>query len=47
MQEPKAKLFALVRDKDGKPKVDGDPNKLPAQTKALLTEYEKTELGIE
>jgi len=46
MQKPEIKMFALVRDKNGKPKIDGDPNELPAPIKALLTEDERQELGV-
>lgn len=34
---PKLQMFGLVRDKDGRPKVDGDPEGLPEQIKAMLT----------
>lgn len=45
--KPKVKLYGLVRDKDGKPKIDGDPRDLPPQIKAMLTRQEKRELGLE
>lgn len=44
---PKIKFFGLVRDKDGKPKIDGDPKDLAPHIKELLTSDEKQELGIE
>jgi len=46
---PKAKVraFVLVRDKFGKPKIDGDPKDLPDEIKAMLTASERKELGIE
>jgi hypothetical protein len=38
----KAKFVAhfLVRDKNGKPRIEGDPRKLPAQIKQALTDEE-------
>jgi len=47
MQKPECKIFALVRDKHGKPKIDGDPKNLPAPIKALLTDEERQELGVD
>ncbi len=44
--KPKVVIYGLVRDKYGNPKIDGDPNDLPEQIKALLTEQEKQKLGI-
>ena len=35
----------LVRDKDGNPKVD-DPERLPPELVMMLTEAEKTALGV-
>lgn len=46
MLTPKAKLYALVRDRNGVPKIDGDPNDLPEPIKAMLTEEEKQQLGV-
>jgi hypothetical protein len=46
MMKPEIKFYGLVRDKDGKPKFDGDPKDLAPAIKALLTEDEKQELGI-
>lgn len=43
---PKVRLFGLVRDKDGNPKVD-DPHNLPPEIKAMLTEAERKRLGID
>lgn len=37
--------YGLVRDKDGKPKID-DPSSVHPAVIALLTEQEKQELGI-
>lgn len=43
--KPKVKLYGIVRDKNGKPKVD-DPSTLhPAQI-AMLTKEEREELGL-
>lgn len=36
------KAFGLVRDKSGKPKIDGDPKKLPQPIKDAMTEAEFT-----
>lgn len=42
MQSPKikvkTKLFGLVRDQYGRPKIDGDPEKLPEAIKEMLTD---------
>ena len=46
MNKPDIKFYGLVRDKDGKPKIDGDPNDLSPHIKDLLTDDEKQELGI-
>lgn len=46
MNKPDVKFYGLVRDKDGKPKIDGDPNELPQNVKDLLTDDEKRELRI-
>lgn len=46
MNKPEIKFYGLVRDKDGKPKIDGDPNDLNQHVKDLLTDDEKRELGI-
>jgi len=37
---PKPKGYFLVRDKDGKPKIDGDPRQLPQQIIELMTDSE-------
>lgn len=34
---PKVKVFGLVRDKHGRPRVDGKPEDLPDEIKSLLT----------
>ena len=39
--KPKQVLYGLVRDKDGQPKVDGNPNDLPPQIKAMLTQEDR------
>lgn len=44
--KPKLELYALVRDKDGRPKVD-DPHNLPPQIKAALTAEDLAFLGLE
>jgi len=41
------KMYGLVRDKDGNPKIDGDPRNLDPRIKELLTADEKRQLGIE
>lgn len=43
MIEGKFKAFVLVRDAQGKPKVD-DPQNLPPEILAALTEEEKQEI---
>lgn len=45
---PKAqiKIEGLVRDTDGNPKIDGDPNDLPLSVKQALTEEERNRLGV-
>jgi hypothetical protein len=45
--KPKVKMFGLIRDKDGKPKIDGNPNDLNPAIKEMLSDDEKQELGIE
>jgi len=35
--KPKVQMFALIRDKDGRPKVDGNPDDLPEAIKSMLT----------
>lgn len=44
--EVKVTLFGLVRDKDGKPRIDGDPKKLTDEIKAMLTPEEREKLGV-
>ena len=43
---PKLKLFALVRDRDGRPKVD-DPSTLPPEIVAALSPEDRAYLGLE
>lgn len=43
MPKPKIKLFGLVRDKNGKPKV-GDIHNCPPEILALMTKQEIEEL---
>lgn len=45
--EAKVVMYGLVRDKFGKPRIDGDPNDLHPAIKAMLTPEERAELGIE
>lgn len=40
---PKAVIYGLVRDKDGKPKIDGDPRDLPEQIKEMMNVLEFTQ----
>jgi hypothetical protein len=42
-KKAKWKAFALIRDKDGKPKID-DKNNIPEQIWNMLTETEKQEI---
>lgn len=37
MKKAEARLFGLVRDKHGRPKVDGNPDDLPEPIKAMLS----------
>ena len=46
-QAPKIVMYGLVRDKNGKPKIDGDPRDLPEQIRAMLTPQERQELGVQ
>jgi hypothetical protein len=43
---PKKVLFGLVRDKNGRSKVDGNPDHLPPQIKAMLTQEDRDYLGM-
>ena len=43
----KVRAFALVRDANGNPKIDGNPNDLPDEIKRLLTEDERQRLGVQ
>jgi len=38
--KPKIEAYFLVRDKNGKPKIDGDPRKLPQQIIQALSDSE-------
>lgn len=42
---PKIEMYGLVRDKNGKPKVDNPQNLHPEQVK-MLTPEERVELGL-
>ena len=44
--KPEIKFFGLVRDKHGRPKIDGDPNDLAPEIKSMLTPSERAELGV-
>lgn len=44
MPEPKITGVGIVRDRNGMPKVDGNPDDLPAAIKALFTEDEMNHL---
>ena len=37
---PKIKAYALVRDANGVPKIDGDPRNMPNEIKDMLTPQE-------
>lgn len=39
-QKPQVVMYGVVRDKDGNPKVDGDPRNLPPHIKAMLTDQD-------
>jgi hypothetical protein len=43
---PRKLAFGVVRDKTGKPRVDGDPNDLPPEIQCMLTEPERESLGL-
>ena len=43
---PQIKFYGLIRDKQGKPKLDGDPKDLHPAIKEMLSDSEKQELGI-
>lgn len=40
LPQPKTKAYMLVRDKNGKPKIDGDPRKLPQQIIQMMSDSE-------
>ena len=44
--KPQVKFYGLIRDKHGKPKIEGDPNDLHPAIKEMLSDEEKQELGI-
>jgi len=44
--QPEIRVFALVRDAEGRPKVD-DPSKLPPEVVAALTPVDKAYLGLD
>lgn len=43
---PRRVSFGIVRDKHGKPRIDGDPENLRPQMKMMLTRSERQELGM-
>jgi len=43
---PQIKFYGLIRDKNGVPKIQGDPNDLHPAIKEMLSNDEKLELGI-
>lgn len=45
MPEPEFRALGLVRDKNGRPKVD-DPASLPDEIKAMLSEEDKAWLSL-
>jgi len=45
--KPKVKIYGLVRDANGKPKIEGDLKDLDPNIKALLTPEERKELEID
>lgn len=40
------KMYGVVRDKNGKPRIDGDPSKLEPGIVSMLTSAERGELGL-
>jgi hypothetical protein len=42
-RRPKFEGYMLVRDKNGKPKIDGDPRKLPQQIIQMMSDSEFAE----
>lgn len=46
MPKAKVRAFGLVRDANGKPKIDGAAQDLPEPIKQLLTPAERQELGV-
>lgn len=46
LPKPRVQGFGLVRDKDGRIKADGDPNRWPAEVLAQLTAEERAYLGV-
>jgi len=44
---PQVQMFGLVRDKNGKPKIDGNPRDLPEPIKDMLTAEERVEYGVD
>lgn len=45
--KPKVVIYGLVRDKNGKPKIEGDPRNLHPAILAMLTPEEREELEID
>lgn len=41
-----SKIFGVVRDKNGKPRVDGDPQNLDPGVMVMLTSEERAGLGL-
>jgi hypothetical protein len=41
-----SKMYGVVRDKDGNPRVDGDPQKLDPGVIAMLSSAEREALGL-
>lgn len=40
-------IYGVVRDKNGRPRIDGDPKELHPAIIAMFTEAEQKELGVE
>lgn len=40
MPTPKPQMYGLVRDKNGKPRIDGDPRELPQPIKDMMSVLE-------
>lgn len=44
--KPKVRIYGIVRDKDGNPRIEGDPNDLALHIRCMLTRAEHGKLGL-